>query len=61
MGYTALETMKKENLKRYGVDYGPHQPPFQNYDGNDLKSAAKKKLKIFVKTLIMNLIKSMKN
>ena len=40
MGYTALEAMSKENFKRYGVDYGPHQPPFQNYDGNDLKSAA---------------------
>ena len=40
MGYTALEAMSKENFKRYGVDYGPQQSPYQSHDGNDLKSAA---------------------
>ena len=42
MAYTALESMRKRNLDRFGSDLGPMQPPFyQNEEHpNDLKSAA---------------------
>ena len=42
MAYTALEKMRKENLKKYGRDVGPAQPAL--FSGNlaktDLKSAS---------------------
>ena len=42
MAYTAIETMRRENEKRFGMDLGPMQPPlYQNEQNpNDLKSAA---------------------
>ncbi len=42
MAYTAIETMRRKNLERFGFDAGPAQPPlYINRRGrNDLKSAA---------------------
>ena len=42
MSYTALEEMRKENLKRFGRDVGPKQPDLLlgALEKNDLKSAA---------------------
>ena len=42
MAYTALETMRQQNERRFGADLGPMQPPYyQNRKTpNDLKSAA---------------------
>ena len=42
MSYTALETIRQQNERRFGTDLGPMQPPlFQNKaNKNDLKSAA---------------------
>ena len=41
MAYTAFETMRQINLKRFGEDLGPMQPPVNEGEkANDLKSAA---------------------
>ena len=42
MAYTALEKMRKENLKKYGRDVGPRQPDLWGggLERTDLKSAA---------------------
>ena len=42
MAYTAIETMRKKNEKRFGSDVGPAQPPLytNRRQRNDLKSAA---------------------
>ena len=42
MAYTALEQMRKENRRRFGVDAGPYEPALYGAGraGNDLKSAA---------------------
>ena len=42
MSYTAIETMRKTNRQRFGVDLGPTQPPLyvNHRQPNDLKSAA---------------------
>ena len=42
MAYTAIESMRRENEKRFGADLGPMQPPLyqSEQNQNDLKSAA---------------------
>ena len=42
MAYTAIESMRRENEKRFGADLGPMQPPLyqSEQNPNDLKSAA---------------------